>query len=155
MKVIKQIDDMNPLIERLLDSEEENWLECVPWDGEERDLPVGSQTRIPGFRAINLVKFWEVLDSESEEGFKLVAASKLQTLLKKIPDTIVIGAQMNENSVKRLVGTYGKRFFVAKHTGSSRLYNRWEWKKSFKTDVLELEALKQLRSQYPVHRVGR
>src|SRR5574343_284336 len=114
MKVIKQIDDMNPLIERLLDSEEENWLECVPWDGEERDLPVGSQTRIPGFRAINLVRFWEVLDVASDEGFKLVAAEKLKTLLKKVPDTIVIGAQMNENSVKRLVGTYGKRFFVAK-----------------------------------------
>lgn len=155
MKQIKQIDDMNPIIENLLDSEEENWLECVPWDGEERDLPVGSQTRIPGFRAIDMVRYWEILDVKSDAGFKLVEASKLQALLKKSKNAIVIGAQMNENSIKRIVGTYGKRFFVAKHTGSSRLYSRWEWKKSFGSDVLELEALKQLRLWYPVFHVGK
>ena len=155
MKQIKQIDDMNPVLESLLEPEEENWLECVPWDGEERDLPVGSQTRIPGFRAIDMVRYWEILDVKSDAGFKVVAAEKLPALLKKSKNTIVIGAQMNENAVKRIVGTYGKRFFVAKHTGNSRLYSRWEWKKSFGTDVLELEALKQLRSLYSVKRIGK
>jgi hypothetical protein len=34
----------------------ENWLECVPWTGMEKDLPVGEETLIPNFRALDLVQ---------------------------------------------------------------------------------------------------
>ena len=52
--------------------EEIDWNACLPWDGEEASLPLGEQTRIPNFRAIDLVRRWEVLDAESDAGFKVV-----------------------------------------------------------------------------------
>jgi hypothetical protein len=127
------------------DPEEIDWNECVPWTGEERDLPVGEQTRIPDFRAIDLVRRWEVLDVESDEGFKVVKKEELK------PADKIIGAQINENAFNKVVEAYGRRFFVAfradpgdSNTGHDG-YDRWEWKERFGSDVLELEALKQIR----------
>jgi len=84
-----------------------DWNECLPFEGEEKDLPAGEQTKIPNFRAIDLVKRWEILDTESDEGYKLVRREEL-----KLTD-IIIGAQINEKAVNAVVRTYGKRFFVA------------------------------------------
>lgn len=101
---------------------------------------MGEQTRIPNFRAIDLVRVWEVLDAQSDEGFKVVKKSELK------PDDIIIGAQINENSVNAIMKAYGKRFFVAARAdGKGKMLDRWEWKAAFGTDVLELEALKQQR----------
>jgi hypothetical protein len=123
-----------------------DWNACVPWTGEERDLPVGEQTRIPDFRAMDLVRRWEVLDVESDEGFKVVKKEELK------PSDKIIGAQINENAVNAIVKTYGKRFFVAYRADPSDSkpggdgFDRWEWYDKFgHTDVLELEALKQIR----------
>lgn len=119
---------------------EENWLECVPWDGEEKSLPVGEQTRVPNFRAIDLVRRWEVLDIENEEtGIRVIKKEE------KKHDDIIVGAQINEAAFDKLVKTYGKRFFVAKATGDNAFLDRWEWKEKYGTDVLELEAIKQMR----------
>ena len=117
----------------------DEWLECVPWSGEEKDLPVGEETRIPGFRAIDLVRRWEVLDVEEESGFRTVKKSELK------PTDIIIGAVINENAFDKLIETYGRRFFVAKHTEHKTKMDRWEWKATIGGDVLELEALKQMR----------
>ena len=120
--------------------EETDWNECLPWEGEEKDLPVGEQTRIPNFRAVDLVRRFEVLDVEADEGFRVVKPSELK------PEDKIIGAQINENAFNKVVETYGRRFFVAaKADGGGKLMDRWEWKEAFKTDVLELEALKQIR----------
>jgi hypothetical protein len=131
--------------------EEIDWNACLPWDGEEASLPLGEQTRIPNFRAIDLVRRWEVLDAESDAGFKVVTKSELK------PSDIIIGAQINENSVNAVVKTYGKRFFVAYHSnpkpGQDKPMDRWEWYEhsknasGFGQDVLELEALKQIRQR--------
>jgi hypothetical protein len=126
-----------------------DWNECIPFEGEEKDLPLGEQTKIPNFRAIDLVKRWEVLDVESDEGFRLVKTIDLK------PNDIVIGAQINENAVKAVVKTYGKRFFVAARADAKgKPLDRWQWEEMTRDptqhdkpgqDVLELEALKQIR----------
>jgi hypothetical protein len=131
--------------------DEINWNECVPWDGEEASLPLGEQTRIPDFRAIDLVRRWEVLAAEEDAGFKVVKTAELKSGDK------IIGAQINENSVNAIVRTYGKRFFVAARADAvGKLLDRWEWKAAFGSDVIELEALKQIRQggKKPV-KVGR
>jgi hypothetical protein len=126
-----------------------DWNECLPFEGEEKDLPAGEQTKIPNFRAIDLVKRWEILDTESDEGFKLVKREELM-----ITD-IIIGAQINEKAVNVVVKTYGKRFFVAARANAvGKLLDRWEWEELTRDpaqpgkpgqDVLELQALKQIR----------
>jgi len=128
-----------------------DWNECLPFEGEEKDLPVGEQTKIPNFRAIDLVKRWEILDVESDEGFRLVKTIDLK------PNDIVIGAQINENSVNAVVKTYGRRFFVAARAdGKGKNLDRWQWEAATRDpeqpdkpgqDVLELEALKQIRQK--------
>jgi hypothetical protein len=122
--------------------EEIDWLECVPWTGEERDLPLGEQTKIPDFRAVDLVKAWEVLDVQSELGFKVVPTKALSASDK------IIGAQINENSVKAIKRSYGDRWFVAKRADGRGPFTREEWYTNFGgADVLELEALKQIRQK--------
>lgn len=127
------------------DEIEVDWNACLVWDGEEKSLPVGEQTRIPNFRAVDLVRRWEVLDVEEDAGFRTVKTSELKSSDK------IIGAQINENAFKKVVQTYGKRFFVAARSdGVGKLLDRWEWKEAFGSDVLELEALKQIRSKKEV-----
>jgi hypothetical protein len=128
----------------------DDWNECLPWDGEENSLPVGEQIRIPNFRAVDLVRRWEVLDVESDSGFRLVTTCELK------PEDRIIGCQINENSFAKIVETYGRRFFVAaKADPKGRLLDRWEWKEAFGSDVLELEALKQIRQGKRVFKVGK
>jgi hypothetical protein len=63
-------------------------------------------------------------------------------------EDIIIGAQINENSVNHLVNTYGTRFFTAARADRPGvLLDRTEWRVDFGTDVLELEALKQMRQK--------
>lgn len=122
--------------------EEIDWNECVPWTGEERDLPLGEQTKIPDFRAIDLVRRWEILDVESDEGFKVVKKEELK------PSDKIIGAQINENSVKAIKKAYGERWFVANRADGKGPFTREEWYANFGgADVLELEALKQIRQK--------
>ena len=122
---------------------EEDWLECVPWTGSEKDLPVGEITTIPNFRAIDLVRRWEVLDVEEDEGFRVVRAAEIK------PTDKIIGCQINEKAFAKVVSTYGKNFFMAARANGGKKYNRWEWKANFGSDVLELEALKQIRQGNP------
>lgn len=123
----------------------EPWLNCLPWDGEEKSLPLGEQTRIPNFQAADLVRRWEVLDPEEDEGYRVVKRSELQD------GDIIIGAQINENSVNKIVDTYGTRFFVAARSDRPGvLMNRAEWRVEFGTDVLELQALKQIRQKMKI-----
>lgn len=126
----------------------DEWLECIPWSGEEGDLPVGEQTKIPDFRAIDLVWRWEILDVEEDAGFRVVRRSEIASTDK------IIGCQINENAFMKVVETYGKRFFVAKRGAGGPLMDRWEWKAAYGSDVLELEALKQIRQGNSVFNIG-
>lgn len=117
---------------------DEEWLECIPWTGEEKDLPTGGQTKIPGFLPENLVSRWEILDAEADEGSKFVKRTELK------PGDIIIGARMNENSIKRLVATYGPRFAVLKQADGPILTCQ-EWYEKYHTDGLALWAIRNVR----------
>ena len=128
--------------------EEVNWLECIPWTGSEKDLPVGEVTTIPNFRALDLVRRWEVLDVEEESGFRTVKRAEIG------PNDKIIGCVINENAFNKVVETYGQNFFKAARANGGKQFNRWEWKSAYGSDVLELEALKQIRQSTPVFKVG-
>lgn len=123
-----------------------DFLECIPFDGDERKLPVGIKTMVPGFRAIDLVRRWEVLDPEEDNGYRVVKRSEIG------PNDIVIGAQINEKSVDRLKRTYGDRYATFKNLEHNTYFSREEWEIATRKnpdgvgmDVLELEALRELR----------
>lgn len=120
----------------------DSWLGCLPWDGEERSLPAGEYTKVPGFQAASLVKRWKVLDVESDEGYRVVKRAELKH------GDIIIGAIMNENSIQAVAATYGKRFIVFTPADRPNVkLDRGQWRDEFGTDALELEALKQIRKE--------
>jgi hypothetical protein len=127
---------------------ENEWLECIPWNGTEADLPVGEIITIPNFRAMDLVRRWEVLDVEEDAGFREVKRSEIG------PEDKIIGCQINEKSFDKIVATYGKRFFTAKRAVGGGQLDRWEWKAAYGSDVLELEALKQIRQGGEPFKIG-
>ena len=123
-----------------------DWNECLKFDGDEKSLPVGIKTMVHGFRAIDLVRRWEVLDPEEDEGYRVVKRSEIGS------NDIVIGAQINEKSVDRIRGTYGPRYATFKSLEYNEYMSREEWEiftrkdpDKFGMDVLELEALRELR----------
>ena len=123
-----------------------DYLECIPFDGDERKLPVGIKTMIPGFRAIDLIRRWEVLDPEEDDGYRIVKRDEIK------PYDIVIGAQINEKSVDRVQLKYGETFAVFKNLQYNAYFSRSEWEIATRKDpdklgmdVLELEALRELR----------
>lgn len=120
---------------------EDDWLQCIPWDGEEKSLPVGEQTRIPDFQAADLVRRWKILDVEEDEGYREVKRGELT------PKDKIIGAVINEKAVAAVAVTYGPRFFVARVAGGDKMMDRGEWREAFGSDVLALQALKQIRQQ--------
>ena len=123
-----------------------DWNECLKFDGDEKSLPVGIKTKIPGFRAIDLVKRWEVNDPEEDEGYRVVKRSEIG------PNDIVIGAQINEKSVDRIKRTYKDRYATFKNLEYNEYLTREEWEIATRpspevpgSDVLVLEALRELR----------
>ena len=122
------------------------WLECLKFDGDEKSLPVGIKTKVPGFRAIDLVRRWEVNDPEEDEGYRVVKGSEIG------PNDIVIGAQINEKSVDRIKRTYKDRYATFKNLEYNEYLTREEWEIATRpspdvpgSDVLVLEALRELR----------
>ncbi len=127
------------------DEEIEKWLPCVKWTGEERDLPRGGNSKIPGFDPTKLVNRWEVLDAESEAGSRFVKAAELKH------DDLIIGARLNEMSILRLVANYGPRFVVLAEADpgleieGARMLTREEWHTKYGTDGLSLWAIRRMR----------
>lgn len=131
-----------------------DFLECLPFNGDEKLLPVGIKTMVPGFRAIDLVRRWEVLDPEEDEGYRVVKKDEIG------PNDIVIGAQINEKLVDRVRGTYGPRFATFKNLQFGEYFSREEWEIATRVnpdkpgmDVLELEALRELRQTIPIFKI--
>ncbi len=122
---------------------ETEWLPCLPWSGQEADLPAGGTYKVPGLTAIKFVKEWEVLDAESEEGSIYVKS-------KDLKDTdLIIGAVMNEKSINRVVNTYGPNFVTLKdaHGNSKTLM---QWYDEHHTDGMELLAIREKRFGKPI-----
>jgi hypothetical protein len=118
-----------------------NWLECLPWDGQEKSLPLGYTTMVPGLGVSKFIKRVEVLDAEEDAGYREIKPSELK------PDDIIVGAVINENSTKKVADTYGGDWIRLKEANSGKSLNRLQWQEKFGTDGLELLAIKELRGK--------
>lgn len=116
----------------------DEWLECVPWDGLEASLPLGGKLKIPGLTPEKLVRAWEVLDAEAEEGCKTVKTADLK------PNDIIIGAQMSKPALARLAASYGPDFVQIKEA-NGKLLSWQEWQSKYGTDGLALWAIRNKR----------
>ena len=116
-----------------------NWLECLPWTGQEASLPLGYTVMVPGLDPMQFVKRVEVLDAEEDEGYRSVKKSEVK------PSDIIVGVEMNEKSIKKVVDTYGGDWIRIKDANSGKNYSRMEWYEKYGTDALELLAIKSLR----------
>lgn len=115
---------------------EENWLECVPWSGEGDDLPVGL-SGMPGIFAWKLVKAVVILDAESDEGTKQIKVSEYDRNTMDIIDVVI-----NANSYNAVLKQHRKGFTFVTPTGQK--LSREQWRTKFKTDALHLMAIREL-----------
>jgi hypothetical protein len=116
-----------------------NWLECLPWTGQEASLPLGYTVMIPGLDPSQFIKRVEVLDAEEDEGFRSIKKSELK------PTDTIVGVELNEKSIKKIVDTYGGDWLRVKGANAGENYNRLEWYNKYGTDAIELLAIKSLR----------
>jgi hypothetical protein len=117
-----------------------NWLECIPWTGQEAALPAGYTTMVPGLDVMTLIYRVEIMDAEEEAGYQTIKRSQMK------PGMVVIGAQINENTTKKICETYGGDWIRLKSANGGVNYNRVEWREKFGTDGLELLAIRNLRN---------
>lgn len=115
---------------------EENWLECIPWSGEGDDLPVGL-SGMPGVLAWKLVKAVVILDAESDEGTKQVKVSEYDKNTMDIIDVVI-----NANSYNAVLKQHKKGFTFITPTGAKM--SREQWRDKFGTDALHLMAIREL-----------
>jgi hypothetical protein len=115
----------------------------------EKSLPLGGSFKVPGMTPEKLVKSWEVLDAEAEEGSRKVKTVDLK------PGDIIIGAEMNRAALAKLAATFGPDF-VAIRKASGGLVTWQAWYEEFHTDGLALWAIRNKRfgSKIPF-KVGR
>ncbi len=100
-----------------------DWLECIPWTGYEKRLPVGA-TLPPGIRDVtNLIKSVTVLDAESDEGYKVLKKKDVTN------DMEIIAVQLNENSVAMILGPEGanSKTILITDPDNGKQYTRMEW----------------------------
>jgi hypothetical protein len=122
--------------------------DCVAWDGVEAKLPVGS-IMPPGVDVLKLIKSYDVLDAESDEGFRTVKASELK------PDDVIIGANANNKSIAKIVDTYGMDAFRFIAAGGQQ-YSLDKWIETFGTNPFEVLAIMKKNSgpSVPPFKIG-
>ncbi len=117
------------------------WLDGIcEFTGPEAVLPVGFQCLIPGWSPLSIAKRWQVLDGESEEGARWCKAAELQS------SDLIIGVELNANSIKAIVSTYGMDF-VHLRGANNEFLTCSEWEDAFKTNGLGLLALRLERDK--------
>jgi hypothetical protein len=104
------------------EGEESEWLECLPWDGEEKSLATGGQIRAPG----------------------MVVGDFIKTVVKAPKSGAVIAVLIDEDIYSTVIATYGERGVVMAEPDSGNLFTRKEWKDKHGTDGLALWAIRYL-----------
>jgi hypothetical protein len=111
----------------------EDWLACLPFQGEEALLPVGYQIRSPGLFILDFVAAYQVLDKGQ---IKLINPWETAN---GIPGKI-LAVVINEKAVEMVQATYGGRGIVIEDANGRRLTVP-EWRAEFKTDPLAQLAI--------------
>lgn len=125
---------------------EEEWLECVPWDGVEKSLPLGAIITIPNFSVSDLVKSYTVIDKTTEEGIR-------KTKSPSRTDA-VIDVEINEKLFDAITSNFGRDVIKFTDADSGEKLNRWEWKEKHGTDALKLLAIRNHLRGGGILRVG-
>lgn len=115
----------------------ENWLECIPWTGQEASLPLGYTATKKDFDIMKVVKRIQIADLESDEEMRWIKPSEL----KKGDD--VLDVEIAEKVVKKYYDTFGKDWIRFKGANGGKNYNRLEWRDQFGTDVMKLMAVRK------------
>jgi hypothetical protein len=122
-------------------SNAENWLECIPWTGYGRQFPVGVILP-PGIKDIrDLIKEVLVLDGESDEGYKRMKKSEVNSNMS------IINIQLNENALAMILGPTGadSEAIVIVDPTNGKQYTRLGWWKNHEhTDGLAMIAYSRL-----------
>jgi hypothetical protein len=121
------------------DPADENWLECIRWDGKEASLPLGALFPA-GFMASSFVKRVVIADAESEEGVKEISPKEFDRDTMSLVDVV-----LNEKLIARTVdGRGGEGQFLFKPAGGGKPLTRTQWRDQMKTDAWKLQAIKEL-----------
>jgi hypothetical protein len=117
--------------------EENEWLECAPWDGDERSLPLGGRIAVPGVHVTAFVKRYIVLRND-----EMITVGKKD--LQK--GDVVIDAVMDDELYNSITRIYGERAVtIAKSESVEKGITRKEWKEQYGTDGLKLWAIRNAR----------
>lgn len=107
--------------------------DCVAWDGAEAKLPTGA-IMPPKVDVLKLIKSWDVLDAENDAGFRTVKTSDLK------PEDAIIGCKANNNSIDRIIKTYGMDAFRFIAAGGQQ-FGVQQWIAQFGTNPFEVLAI--------------
>lgn len=100
-----------------------DYLECLPWTGDEGALPRGGESRVP-------MPIEDLI---------------LPGSIKKTRSGVVYDLQVDEDLYKELTGIYGSRaILISESTGGGKL-SRPDWKAKYGTDGLKLWLLARAR----------
>jgi hypothetical protein len=119
-----------------------NWLPCLEWTGNEKELPLGGWIAIPGMKVSKFVYRWKVADAEEEQGYVLKKSSEIKK------DDILIGAVINNKLYEQVIGGYGPNSIRITLPNTTIQVNRMQWRDRFGTDGLELWALRVKRQEF-------
>lgn len=106
---------------------------CVAWNGIEAKLPTGALMP-PAVKVMALIKSWDVLDAESDEGFRTVKSAEIK------PGEAIIGCTANNNSIARIIKTYGMDAFRFTAAGG-QAFGVQQWIATFGTNPFEVLAI--------------
>jgi hypothetical protein len=117
-----------------------NFLPCIPWTGFEKDLPAGGILPA-GIMITDLVRWYIILDAQSDEGFKLVKPDEVTKNMK------LINAVINEGSIRALGGSDSRRILITDPDGGKKL-TRMQWYNAHcHSDGLALWAIRNKRME--------
>jgi len=97
--------------------EQNEFLDCIPWDGEEKSLPNGGQIRDPSITIEDMFSNW----NDVEFGIQL---------------------EVDEKLYDEIVKTYGDRSVLIAESTDGSLLTRKEWAAKYGTDGLKLWGIK-------------
>jgi hypothetical protein len=118
-----------------------DWLSGIcTYFGPGSDLPVGGFCKIPGWKPDQIAQFWVVQDAMSDDGS--IINKKTKELLK---DDIIIGVQLNANTLNAIVASYGRDFFQIREANGGPLLTLDNWQELFGSNGLGLVALRNIR----------
>jgi hypothetical protein len=118
-----------------------DWLEgCDNWSGQEASLPAGMNSTA-SVNVLQLIKSWDVLDASADAGFRTV---KLADLKK---GDVIVGAEPNNNSIIRILQTFGiDAFRFAPPDGHGQM-NAEQWVAAYGTNPFTLLAIMRKRKE--------